>query len=212
MKKRILCYGDSNTWGAIPNDYSRYDSNTRWTGILQKELEDNYVIIEEGYCGRTTIFDDPIENRLSGIKYFYPCVDSHSPLDLIIIMLGTNDLKPYFGVEAGNISSALVNYINALKVIPLTGSQPQILLVSPILVEPTYKNNSISHSCFGEDADIRSQKLAKKYKEIADIYSLHYMNAAEYAKASKLDGIHMDEENHKKLAMAFANKIKNILE
>lgn len=210
MKKRILCYGDSNTWGAIPNQITRYVSNIRWTGILQKELGDNYIIIEEGYCGRTTVFDDPIENRLSGIKYFYPCVDSHSPLDLIIIMLGTNDLKPYFGVDAGNISSALVNYINALKVVPLAGCKPQILLVSPILIDSSYKNNPISHSCFGTDADIRSQQLAEKYKEIAKIHSLHYMNAADYAKASPLDGIHMDAENHKKLALAFADKIEEI--
>lgn len=211
MKKRILCFGDSNTWGAIPNDFGRYDSDTRWTGILQKELGNEYVIIEEGYCGRTTVFDDPIENRLSGIKYFYPCVDSHSPLDLIIIMLGTNDLKPYFGVDAGSISSALKNYVSALKVIPLAGRQPQILLVSPILIDSSYKNNSISLSCFGYHADIRSQKLAKNYKEFADTFFLHYMNASEYAKASKLDGIHMDAENHKKLGIAFAKKIKEIL-
>lgn len=210
MKKRILCFGDSNTWGAIPDLFERYDSDTRWTGILQKELGNEYVIIEEGYCGRTTVFDDPIENRLSGIKYFYPCIDSHSPLDLIIIMLGTNDLKPRFGVDAGNISSALVNYINTLKTVPLVGNQPQILLVSPILVDPSYKNNSISNSCFGKDADIRSRELAKKYKEIANIHSIYYMNAAEYAKASESDGIHMDAENHKKLAMAFVKKIREI--
>lgn len=210
MKKRILCFGDSNTWGAIPNDFERYDCYTRWTGILQKELGNEYVIIEEGYCGRTTVFDDPIENRLSGIKYFYPCVDSHSPLDLIIIMLGTNDLKPRFGVDAGSISSALKNYISALKVVPMAGKQPQILLVSPILIDSSYRNNSISFSCFGKDADIRSQELAKKYKEIANIHSIHYMNAAEYAKASELDGIHMDAENHKKLGMAFAQKIIEI--
>lgn len=212
MKTRILCFGDSNTWGAIPQEMSRYDSDTRWTGILQKELGDEYIILEEGYCGRTTVFDDPIENRLSGIKYFYPCVESQSPLDLIIIMLGTNDLKPRFGVDAGSIASALKNYVDALKIIPISGTQPKILLVSPILVDSSYRQNPISLSCFGENADKRSSELAFAYENFANTMQLHFINAADYAKASKLDGIHMDAKEHQKLGIAFAKKIKEIFE
>ena len=212
MKKRILCFGDSNTWGAIPQQMNRYDSNTRWTGILQKELGDEYTIIEEGYCGRTTVFDDPIENRLSGIKYFYPCIESQSPLDLIIIMLGTNDLKPRFGVNAGSIASAIKNYVDAAKIIPMSGAQPKILLVSPILVDSSYIKNPISLSCFGKNADKRSSELAFAYEEIANSLQLHFMNAADYANASALDGIHMDAKEHQKLGIAFAKKVREILE
>ena len=92
MQKRILCYGDSNTWGAIPNESERYPDDVRWTGVLQNELGSGYKIIEEGYNGRTTVHDDPIEGKLSGVTYFKPCMESQLPLDLIIIMVMTCSL------------------------------------------------------------------------------------------------------------------------
>ena len=82
MKKRVLCFGDSNTWGAVPEDGSRYPEDVRWTGVLQRELGEGYQVIEEGYNGRTSVFDDPVEGRLSGIQYFGPCCDSQSPIHI----------------------------------------------------------------------------------------------------------------------------------
>ena len=73
MKKRIMCFGDSNTWGANPGTGNRYADDVRWTGVLQRELGEDYQVIEEGYNGRTSIFDDVLEGRLGGIKYFGPC-------------------------------------------------------------------------------------------------------------------------------------------
>ena len=139
MRKRILCFGDSNTWGAVPEEGTRYPDKVRWTGLLQEKLGDGYQIIEEGYCGRTTVFDDEIEGRLSGIKYFGPCCDSQSPLDLIILMLGTNDLKMRFGVDARTIAFGFQRYLDVLATTPMEGNKPKILLVAPIKIDPSYR-------------------------------------------------------------------------
>jgi lysophospholipase L1-like esterase len=86
--KRILCYGDSNTWGYDPVTQERFDKNERWTGQLSQMLGGNYDVIEEGLNGRTTVWDDPIEGYKNGRDYLIPCLESHKPLDLVIILLG----------------------------------------------------------------------------------------------------------------------------
>ena len=97
-QKTILCYGDSNTWGYDPVNACRYDRNIRWPGVLQKELGQAYYVKEEGLCGRTTVWDDPVEGHKNGLKQLTPILHSHCPLDLVVIMLGTNDLKMRYSV------------------------------------------------------------------------------------------------------------------
>lgn len=211
MKKRIMCFGDSNTWGAIPGEANRYPDDVRWTGVLQQELGSNYTVIEEGYNGRVSVFDDVVEGRLGGIKYFGPCCDTQSPLDVIIIMLGTNDLKVRFGLTPGAIAFGFYRYLDALKITPMAGNPPKVLLVSPILVDPSYKNHPQFHDMFGEDAVARSEALAAAYKEVADINGWEFLNAADYGKAAPADGIHMDAQSHNRLGKALAEKVKQIL-
>lgn len=211
MQKRILCYGDSNTWGAIPNESERYPDDVRWTGVLQNELGNTYKVIEEGYNGRTTVHDDPIEGRLSGVTYFKPCMESQLPLDLIIIMLGTNDLKTRFNVNPKAIASGLHRYKDILNNAPKVGTKPQVLVVAPILMDPSYKDHAIFHDMFGEDAVERSQGFAEAYKEVADEIEAHYFNAAECAKASEREGLHMEPDSHEKLGKALAKKVREIL-
>ncbi len=90
--KTIVCFGDSNTWGFAPISKARYDRDTRWPGVLRNALGGGYLVIEEGQNGRTTVWDDPIEANKNGATYLLPCLESHKPLDLLIIKLGTNDL------------------------------------------------------------------------------------------------------------------------
>ena len=213
MKKRILCFGDSNTWGAIPGDSQRWPEEIRWTGVLARELGEAYQVIEEGYNGRTTVFDDPVEGRLSGIKYFGPCLDTHSPLDLVILMLGTNDLKVRFGADAGTIAFSLNRYLDVLGITPMAGEKkPQVLVVSPIRISPKYKENALFHDMFREDADIRSARFAAEFKAFADGAGLPFLDAALYGEAADADGIHMAADSHERLGKAMADKVREILE
>ncbi len=210
MKRRILCYGDSNTWGQEPGPKDRYPEEVRWTGILQQLLGTGYTVIEEGYNGRTTVWDDPVEGRLSGLTYFLPCLESQSPLDVIIIGLGVNDLKPRFSASAGTIAASLEKYFDVLKYAPLHGSDPKVLIVSPALVSPAYKNNHFFREIFGEDADERSKLLAPEYQAVAEKFGAAFLDAAQYAEADPADGIHMDVPSHRRLAEAIAEKIREM--
>jgi len=104
--KTILCYGDSNTWGYNPATGGRFSRDKRWTRVLVQELVDGYYVIEEGLNGRTTALSDPIEGpHKNGKEYLVPCLESHQPLDLVTIMLGTNDLKKRFSLSAFDIAN-----------------------------------------------------------------------------------------------------------
>ena len=211
MKKRILCFGDSNTWGAVPAEGTRHPDDVRWTGILAAELGNEYQVIEDGYNGRTTVHDDPVENRLSGITYFETCLDSQSPLDLIILMLGTNDLKARFGADPYTIAFGFGRYLNAVKTVPMAGNRPEVLLASPLLIDPSYKDVPLFFDMFGDGAVERSEKFAEAYEAFAKENGVHFIDASKYGKASVRDGVHMEAEYHEKLGKAFAEKVKEIL-
>ena len=209
--KRILCFGDSNTWGNISGTPDRFDPEVRWTGVLQRRLGDGYLVIEEGYNGRTVVMPDLVEGRLSGIDYFRPCLDSQSPLDLVILMLGTNDLKVRFGLEAESIAFSFGRYLDALKTTPMMGDRPKVLLISPILIDESYKGNALFHGMFGEDGVSRSRALAPAYQRFAQENGLEFMDAAQYAAASPVDGIHMAAADHERLGLAVAERVRGII-
>ena len=130
--KTVLCFGDSNTWGHHAPLGDRFDENTRWGSRLRTLLGEDYRVIEEGQRGRTTVWDDPVENRLAGLTYLWPCLDSHAPIDLVVIMLGTNDCKPYFGLHPQNIADGagrLVDMVQKCAFGP-NDTAPKVLLVS----------------------------------------------------------------------------------
>jgi len=134
--KTIVCYGDSNTWGFNPVTQDRFSITERWTGVLAQELGAGYRVVEEGLNGRTTIWDDPIEEWRNGKTYFLPCLWSHKPIDLVTIMLGTNDLKERFSVSAYDIAASagvLVDIALRSGAGP-NGNAPQVLLMAPPVV------------------------------------------------------------------------------
>ena len=200
MKKRILCFGDSNTWGSTPcvtPTPQRHAEDVRWTGVLARELGDGYTIIEEGQNGRTTVWDDPVEDRLAGSTYLFACVDTHSPFDLIIIMLGTNDLKARFGCSGAlTIASSLDKLVNIVRTGHTYGTTPEILIVAPTEIQPSYKNKPDYLEIFGNDADERSKGFGEAYAARAKALNCHFLDAAQYAKASQADGVHMEAEGH----------------
>ena len=137
----ILCYGDSNTWGMVPmmslNDANRHDKADRWPSVLEKTLGESVTVIAEGLNGRTTVFDDPIDGQhKNGLTYLLPCLESHAPLDLVVIMLGTNDTQTRFNLSPYEIACGaglLVQLVTA-NVWGQNGMAPVVLLVCPPLI------------------------------------------------------------------------------
>ncbi len=132
--KTILCYGDSNTWGSDPETGDRFPEDTRWPGVVRRTLGDGYHVIEEGLPGRTTVREDPIEGEhKNGRAYLRPCLESHRPIDLVTLMLGTNDLKQRFGSSASDIAQGAASLAEmALRSgCGPGGGAPAVLLVAP---------------------------------------------------------------------------------
>lgn len=206
--KTILCYGDSNTWGATPGTGERFAPSVRWTGVLAQELGATYRVIEEGLNGRTTVWNDPVEGRMSGKDYLVPCLDSHRPLDLVVLMLGTNDLKLRFAVSAFDIAQSagvLVDIIQKSAAGRNDGAPP-VLLIAPPLVGKLSEYAEM----FGDGAHARSKQFAKYYRLIADQYRCHFLDAAQVIVSSDVDGIHLDADQHQKLGAAVAARVKEI--
>ena len=133
--KTILCFGDSNAWGQPPGSFGRHSWDVRWPGALQQLLGSGVRIIEEGLSGRTTCFDDPFTANRSGLQQLPVVLESHYPLDLVIIMLGTNDLKRSFNLKAFEIAHGL-----GVLLTVATQFEPkisEILLVSPPYIVET---------------------------------------------------------------------------
>lgn len=210
MKKRILCFGDSNTWGYDGSRGERFDDTVRWTGRLQQLLGDEYTVIEEGHNGRTTVWDDPIENRLSGLTYLWPCMDSQSPIDLIIFMLGSNDTKIYFNCTAKSIARGAGRLVDLAQksCFGRDGKAPEVLLTAPILI----RSNPVFGDVFGKQAADKSAEFSLAFKAVAAEYGCHFLDASKIAEPGDADGIHLDEQGHAALAEAFYKKIKEILE
>ncbi|MDO5445217.1 MAG: SGNH/GDSL hydrolase family protein [Eubacteriales bacterium] len=210
MKKRVLCFGDSNTWGYRAEDGSRYDDDVRWTGILQRLLGEDYTVIEEGQNGRTTVWDDPVENRLAGLTYLWPCMESHYPFDLLVIMLGTNDTKVYFGVEAQSIADSAGRLVDLARksAFGRNGKRPKVLLVSPIRMKET----GVFAHAFGKQAVEKTKGFSEVFRATAEKFGCDFLDAAEFAEPCETDGVHLDETGHEKLAKAMAEKIREILD
>lgn len=202
--KTILCYGDSNTHGQIPATYSRYAANARWTGILQEFLSDAYDIVEEGLGGRTVNLSESGRPGRNGYEYFVPCLSSHQPLDQVIVMLGTNDLKTQFDRPVGAIVDGLKLYVESAK-----KYTANVLLVSPIILNPQASQWSFfGEDCFTKDADSKSAQFAVELEKLATAMDCQFVAADNIAKPG-IDGIHMDEMGHRALAVQLATKIKD---
>ncbi len=143
MKKRILCFGDSNTYGANPQDLGRYDENTRFTGLLQQKLGPEYVVIEEGLLGRTTCLDDPEMVGTNGLSYLIPCLGSHAPLDTLVIMLGTNDSRAVNKMQSAQIAAYMERVIKAVLPLPVWAGVPDVLLLAPHPITPDYASGPL---------------------------------------------------------------------
>lgn len=206
--KRILCYGDSNTWGFNPVTRERYDKYERWVGQLSQALGSDYDVIEEGLGGRTTVWDDPIEGYKNGREYLIPCLESHKPLDLVIILLGTNDLKTRFSLSAFEVAEGagvLVQIVQKSNAGVMNRS-PQILLLAPPPI-----GKLTAYADFFEGAQAKSRKFAEQYQRVATELGCHFLDTSTIVVSSDLDGVHWQPSEHAKLGQAVAVKVREII-
>jgi lysophospholipase L1-like esterase len=215
--KRIMCFGDSLTWGWVPViegvPTTRYPAHIRWTGVLQKELGEGFEVIEEGLSGRTTTLNDPTDPRLDGSAYLPSALASHLPLDLVVLMLGTNDTKAYFHRSAFEVTAGLSKLIG--QIFSSTGGvgttypAPQILLIAPPPLTPM--PHPYFQSLFGGSHE-KSAEFGKLYGDLADFMKIHFLDAGSVISTDGVDGIHFTEQNNHDLGIAVAEKVHEILE
>lgn len=207
MKKHIVCYGDSNTHGYCAVTGGRFDEEERWTCLLKKYLGDDFLVLEEGLSGRTTCFEDPVHEGLSGLNHLHPCLMTHEPVDLLIIMLGTNDTKERFGVAPASIALGLKRLIAKAKSTECwRDGIPNILVVTPQNIGREYSRTPCA-ATMGRGCAEKSEGLAKEYEAIAQSTGCHYLdaNALLTAGPNDIDFMHLTEEGHGQLAAGLAS-------
>jgi len=208
----VLCFGDSNTNGIPADDenYVRLPADVRWTGRLQRLLGDGYYVIEEGLGGRTTDLDYADRPGCNGRTYFGPCLQSHDPLDVVVIMLGTNDLKTEFDRPPAAIAAALDGYISdvADNAENRAGGPPRTILVSPIHIDdsqPAFAE--MNGQNFDASAPERSRRLAAELRRVAEARGVLFADAATVVRAGD-DGVHFSLDSHDRLAELIAAMIR----
>lgn len=209
--KSVLCYGDSNTHGQAPGGtpLDRFGPLERWPGVLRQQLGSGWYVIEEGLSGRTTVHNDPIEGDLkNGRTYLRPCLMSHAPLDLVILMLGTNDLKARFGQPASEVAMGIGCLIYDIKELAPgpDGRVPEIMVVAP----PPMLDDIGEWSGIFEGAQTKSHELAHAFEVISDSLEVHFFDAAKVISSDPADGFHMSKQAHEDLGKAIALEIEAI--
>lgn len=214
--KRIMCFGDSLTWGWVPTSNgpptTRYGLQERWTGAMQSALGDGYDVIEEGLSGRTTVLDDPIDPRLNGSKYLPSAIASHMPLDLVIIMLGTNDTKYLFHRTAFEIAAGMAKLVDQVN--RSTGGvgtaypAPKPFLIAP---PPLGKMAHAWTEAQFDGARQKSLEMAEHYAAFADYHGIGFVKAGDVISTDGVDGIHLTAQNNVDLGHAVADKVRTVL-
>ena len=208
--KTVLCYGDSNTWGYDAKTRDRFPYDKRWTSILESILGENFKVIAEGLCARTTVLDDPYEGEnKNGKRYISLILETHRPIDCIILMLGTNDLKKKFNTSAWDIAQGAASLIDEIMKSGFF-DQPakNIILISP----PEVGNlTETDFEKLFEDSEEKSKELGKHFQETALTKNCSFIDSAKHIKPTPIDAIHLDEKAHAELAKVIADKVMEII-
>ncbi|MDL2211693.1 GDSL-type esterase/lipase family protein [Erysipelotrichaceae bacterium OttesenSCG-928-M19] len=206
--KSILIFGDSNTYGLKPDGSGRFDETIRFPAHLQTILGNDYHIVEEGCPGRTTIFKDPTRYNLKATDYLQPCLSSHMPLDLIVIMLGTNDCKTCFDNSSKDIANGLQTVIQLVK--EHTENMVPLLIMAPPCLGKDIVLDTFDED-FGEKSYQVALELASEYEKLAQVEKVHFFDASKYVEVSPIDQEHLNEDNHHLLAGKLKKVILEIL-
>ena len=207
--KNILCFGDSNTWAYSPHDGTRFPPDIRWTGVLQSSLGSDYRVIEEGLNGRTTFISEDERPLRSGSDVLPILLESHRPLNLAIIILGTNDLKLEFNLTVAEIAQGAKTLCElVMNSEYLEDHPPEILLISP---------THIGHNILPEDKEFfdqargKSLQFAEHYERAATELGVHFLDAANIVEPSEFDGTHWDADQHIKFGELLSGLTQKII-
>jgi lysophospholipase L1-like esterase len=204
----VLCFGDSNTWGYDPATKTRFPGDVRWTGVAQHALGPGFRVIEEGLNGRTTVWEDPLDGDRMGKRHLMPCLDSQAPLDLVLLMLGTNDTKKRFSAPATDIAAGagVLLDIVARSKSGRDGKAPMVLLIAP---PPLTKLTEFAQMF--EGGAEKSCMLAPLYSELAKVRHCPFFDAGTVIRCSELDGVHFEAKEHRAFGEAIARVVSTLL-
>lgn len=213
MKKHIVCLGDSNTHGycADPTDCAdggiRFNEEERWTCLLQAALGSDYLVTEEGLSGRTTVFSDPLHESMDALSVTYPLLKSHEFVDLLIIMLGTNDTKDRLGMNAACIALGMERLVQKAKSVDCWGGkEPKILIIAP-----PHIGRELNDPCMGITCAEKSEQLAEVYAPVAERNGCAFLDAHPVAEFNKVDFMHLTKKGHKQLAECLTQLVPTLL-
>lgn len=213
MKKHIVCLGDSNTHGycADPQDCAdggnRFNEQERWPKVLESLLGPDYLILEEGLSGRTTVFPDALHEGMPALDVICPILMSHEPVDLLIIMLGTNDTKDRLGMNAACITLGMERLIQKAKSIPCWGEhEPNILVVCP-----PHIGEELHDPCMGIHCAEKSRELAHYMEPVALRNGCGWLDAQGVAEFNKVDFMHLTKRGHADLAAKLCEMVPTLL-
>jgi len=204
----VVAFGDSNTWGSSPGTGARMARDVRWPGVMARSLGPSFEVIEEGLCGRTTMFDDPEEDGCNGLAYFAPCLRSHAPLDLVIISLGCNDVKARFDAAPETVAAGaerLIDVALASAAGP-DGAAPEAVLVAPPPIETLTE-----YAEMFEGGAEKAFRLPAVYRSLAERRGVGFVDAGQFIRCSPLDGIHYEPDQHLILGAAMAEAVRMML-
>lgn len=209
MVRRVLCYGDSNTWGFRPGRGERLAHDVRWPGVMANALTSDFAVLEDGLNGRTTVRDDPFETGRNGLASLVPSLERHRPLSLVILLLGTNDLMPKYGVATDEIAEGvgtLAETVRSSHVGP-DGRAPAVLLMAPPPLADLREPDA-----FFAHARAKSLRLATHYRRIADRVGCPFFDTGRVITSSLTDGVHLDPAAHATLGRAVATVVESLLD
>ncbi len=192
--KKIICYGDSNTFGYNPKDGSRFDENTRWTSVLQKKLGAEYEVINEGMCDRTGFVNNPKGFLFSSPEHFPKYIAESGNIDFLILWIGTNDLQCLYNINLSSFEDGLENLIKLAKT-----KAEKIIIISPVILNEKILEGAFSYQ-FDQTSIVKSKNVGILYQKLAEIYNCIYFDVNKLVKPSDFDGLHYDENSHKIIA------------
>ncbi len=203
--KKILCFGDSNTFGFNPETGGRFDKNSRWSGILSQIFADNYEVIEDGMNNRTGFFRNPEGLKQSGGEYLQVSLENHKDFDICILSLGTNDAQIFYPLDEFIAEKGLQNLIDVIK---KSNQGAKIIIIPPVKITKDLLHSGFA-AMFDENSIEKIQKIFHVFEKIAKDNNCFYFDFNKFVHPSEFDGIHYTKESHQVLAQRLAEFISD---